>query len=191
MLGIAVAVLVGVSAVSVAVAGIGPPQAFDDPSLFGASQTVAHPTEGNQVQIGNAVDGEGDTAIAGGVAAPGTAHAVVFRRSGSLWSVEATLGASDDASIGYDVALSGETAIVGAPWRGPNSTGAAYVFTRSGTTWTETAILPGGGEIEYAGLSVDVEGDAAIVGAPAYDTMTGLARVYHTGRDPHGRRSRR
>ena len=80
----------------------------------------------------------GSTAVVG---APGknsnTGAAYVFTRSGSTWSQRAELTAADGAAgdgFGYAVALSGSTAVVGAPYKS-----AAYVFTGSGGTWTQLA----------------------------------------------------
>ena len=79
----------------------------------------------------------GDTALVG---ADGEndyqGAAYVFTRSGTTWTQQ-KLTASDGAAgdwFGASVALSGDTALVGA-------FSAAYVFTRSGTTWTQQAKL--------------------------------------------------
>ena len=56
---------------------------------------------------------------------------------------QGTLTASDGAAhdnFGYSVAVSGSTAVVGAYGKN-SSTGAAYVFMRSGSTWTQQAKL--------------------------------------------------
>ena len=63
----------------------------------------------------------------------------VFIRSGTTWGQQQELTAADGASgdaFGVAVSLSadGDTALVGAYFRN-NQAGAAYVFTRSGTTW--------------------------------------------------------
>ena len=67
--------------------------------------------------------------------------AYVFVRSGTTWSEQAKLIASDAAVLdwfGSEVALSGDTALVGAMWDDDAGTesGSAYVFVRSGTTWS-------------------------------------------------------
>ena len=68
--------------------------------------------------------------------------AYVYRREGSNWVEEVKLTASDAVpfdDFGWSVGLAGEFAIVGA--QGDSDvgadTGAAYVFQRDGTTWTE------------------------------------------------------
>jgi hypothetical protein len=106
-----------------------------------------------QVAQGHSVSlsGDGNTAIVGG---PGDCHtdprcfyvsgaAWVFTRTGGGWSQEAKLVGTGViglvAAQGWSVSLSGDgnTAIVGGPadGPGPNSFGAAWVFTRSGGVW--------------------------------------------------------
>ena len=66
----------------------------------------------------------------------------MFTRSGGVWTQQAQLTAADGAAddyFGCSVALSGDTALVGAPdddVGGNADAGAAYVFTRSGGVWT-------------------------------------------------------
>ena len=83
----------------------------------------------------------------------------------------AKLLAEDGAAydrFGWTVSIDGETALVGARWdedNGSNS-GSAYVFTRSGDTWTQQAkLLPDDGEPnDLFGYSVFLSGDTAIIG---------------------------
>ena len=69
--------------------------------------------------------------------------AYVFTRSGGVWTEQQKLTASDGAASDYfgaSVALSGDTALVGAYFgrcRGEWHQGSAYVFVRSGGVWTE------------------------------------------------------
>ena len=70
----------------------------------------------------------------------------MFTRSGTTWTQQAKLIASDGANMdqfGCWVSLSGDTALIGAPFDDDKgvSSGSAYVFTRSGTTWTQQAKL--------------------------------------------------
>ena len=84
--------------------------------------------------------------------------AYVFVRSGTNWSQQAYLKASNtgaDDSLRLSVAVSGDTVVVGAYGEDSNATGvngnqsdnsatdsgAAYVFVRSGTTWSQQAYL--------------------------------------------------
>ena len=81
-------------------------------------------------------------------------------------------GAMGDA-FGFSVALSADTALVGAIHNDDHgiSSGSAYVFTRSGTTWTEQAkLLPGDGSPgDRFGGSVALDGDTAVINALAND----------------------
>jgi len=126
--------------------------------------------------FGTSVSLSGDTALvgAGGDDDNGTnsGSAYVFARSGTSWTQEAKLLPSDGAAsddFGDSVSLSGDMALVGAhddDDNGSNS-GSAYVFARSGTSWTQEAkLVAGDGATEdYFGVSVSLAGDTALVGA--------------------------
>ena len=68
--------------------------------------------------------------------------AYIFTRSAGVWTQEAKLTAADGAAgdrFGCSVAISADTALVGAPLHdvaGRANAGAVYVFTRSGGAWT-------------------------------------------------------
>jgi hypothetical protein len=114
----------------------------------------------------------------------------VFTRSGTTWSQQAKLTASDGATddmFGTSVDLSGDTALVGARYDdvGSNSDqGSAYVFTRSGTTWSQQQQLTAadGAATDMFGVSVALSGDTALVGAWSDDfgsnTSAGSASVF-------------
>ncbi|WP_282416490.1 hypothetical protein [Polyangium sp. 15x6] len=134
-------------------------------------------------RFGASVTLSGDTAIVG---APSASAAYVFVRSGATWTQQAKLvGASLVGGFGNSVALSGDTALVGA-WADDTqapSAGSAYVFVRSGATWTQQAKLlaSDGTAVDYFGLSVALSGDTALVGAPHDDdqgTDSGSAYVF-------------
>ncbi len=114
--------------------------------------------------------------------------AYVFTRSGSTWSQQAYLKASNTGSpdnFGISVAISGDTVVVGAyledssapgidstPNESATDAGAAYVFTRSGSTWSQQAYLKASntGAYDYFGTSVAISGDTVVVGAPDEDS---------------------
>ncbi|HVU26032.1 MAG TPA: cadherin-like beta sandwich domain-containing protein [Opitutus sp.] len=151
-------------------------------------------------QFGTSVAIAGDTAVVGaldeassatGVDGDQTDHsaassgaAYVFVRSGTTWSQQAYLKASNaDAydKFGSSVAIADDTVVVGAPFEGGAATGvngngsdnsagasgAAYVFVRSGTTWSQQAYLKASntGRNDFFGSSVAVAGNTALVGA--------------------------
>lgn len=146
-------------------------------SSWSHQQTLTSTTLNPGDDFGKSVAISGDTIVVGapddpdsGFGNPGAAY--VFVRSGSNWTEEAKLVASDATtsdSFGDSVAISGDTIVVGASW-GDNlgaRTGSAYVFVRSGSVWTEQQKLTASdAEIsDFFGASVAVSGDSAIIGA--------------------------
>src|SRR6266508_3861618 len=95
----------------------------------------------------------------------------------------AKLTASDGRALdrfGVSVAVSGDTAVVGAWGDEPpagDQNGSAYVFARSGTTWSQQTKLTAsdGAAYDYFGYFVDVRGDTAVVGAHGDDSNAGSA----------------
>ena len=135
-----------------------------------------------------AVGLDGDTAVFGAYSAStpaggGAGAAYVFTRTGTVWNQQAKLIASDGMagdSFGDAIAVSGDTVIVGVPGSdvptGYTQAGAAYVFVRSGTTWSEQQKLnvTVTNWADTLGRSVAIEGDTAIVGATGTNTAAGL-----------------
>ena len=140
--------------------------------------------------FGSSVAISGDTAVVGasyddtaGGESAGSVY--VYVRSGTTWSEQAHLVASDGAgedTFGASVAISGDTAVVGAPFddtdRGPNggpNAGSVYVYVRSGTTWSKQAhlVVSDGAVSDFFGSSVAISGDTAVVGAPQDNTTGG------------------
>jgi len=132
--------------------------------------------------FGESVALAGDTVVVGtswhdANATTDQGAAYVFVRNGTTWSQQAQLVAADGASqdrFGYSVALDGETALVGAPYDDVDSDvnqGSAYVFVRSGTSWSQQAqlIASGGASQDRFGYSVALDGETALVGVPYSD----------------------
>lgn len=135
--------------------------------------------------FGCSVSLSGDYAIvgarehdAGGSTNKGAAY--IFLRSVGTWAQQTKLVASDGAAedyFGWSVSISGDYAIVGAPEHDPGgipSQGAAYIFHRTGTTWTQQAKLTAsdGVTLDRFGYTVDITVDYAIIGAP-YHNISG------------------
>src|SRR5262249_9401641 len=116
--------------------------------------------------------------------AQGSGAAYVFVRNGTVWSQQAYLKASNTNAgdqFGVSVAVSGDTAVIGAWAESSNATGvngnqldnstpdagAAYVFVRNGTTWSQQAYLKASNTdaFDAFGASVAVSGDTVVVGA--------------------------
>ena len=135
----------------------------------------------NGDDFGASVAISGDTTIVGakdhdtsGISDSGAAY--IFVRVGTTWSQQAKLTAADGANgdiFGFSVAISGETAVVGAHLEGENGfrPGSAYVFVRNGTSWSQQAKLTAADaeEMDLFGVSVAISGDIAVVGAQEDD----------------------
>ena len=128
-------------------------------------------------QFGFSVSVSGDTAVVGAVfdddAGSGSGSAYIFERSGTVWTEQAKLTASDAAAFdqfGRSVSVSGDTAVVGAVFDDDNGTnsGLAYVFVRDAAgVWSQQAKLPAsdGAAFDNFGSAVSVSGNTAVVGA--------------------------
>ena len=75
--------------------------------------------------------------------------------------------------FGYSVAVDGDTAVIGAYQDNGNGadSGAAYIFTRNEGVWNDGVKLTasGGSAYDNFGISVAVDGDTVVVGAPGND----------------------
>lgn len=110
--------------------------------------------------------------------------AYVFVRSGTMWSQQAYIKASntqEDDYFGASVSLSADTLVVGAIGEGSIATGsngdetnndkprsgAAFVFVRNGTTWSQQAYLKASNPDidDWFGYAVGISGDTIVVGA--------------------------
>jgi uncharacterized protein (TIGR03437 family) len=133
-------------------------------------------------QFGSSVSLSGGTAVIGAPGNSGQGAAYVFTTTGSTWTQQAKLTASDGAAgdqFGVSVAVSGASALVGASANASNQ-GAAYVFTSSGSAWTQQAKLTpadaAGGD--QFGASVSLSGTTAVAGAAGKSGSTGAAYVF-------------
>ncbi|MEW8524791.1 MAG: cadherin-like beta sandwich domain-containing protein [Candidatus Thiodiazotropha endolucinida] len=157
-------------------------------------------------QFGSSVAISGDTLVVG---APGRSIRLigiewddskinygvvyVFTRNDGIWSQQARLEASNAETndyFGVSVAISGDTLVVGAIGEDSSisggednnsifDAGAVYVFTRSGSVWTQQALLKAsyllgssgrGSTGNEFGYSVAISGDTLIVGSPNADS---------------------
>jgi len=137
---------------------------------------------GDEFGISVAIDG--DTALIGAsYENGGQGAAYVFVRSGGVWGEVQKLVASDGAAndwFGQSVSLKGDTAVIGAPQYLDFGNGAAYVFTRSGTSWSESQKLTaddGAGRDQF-GIAVAVDGGDVLVGAYGVAFYTGAAYAF-------------
>ncbi len=119
--------------------------------------------------------------------------AYIFVRTGTTWRQQAKLTAADGAAddrFGRSVALVGDVAVIGAMFQDDNgeNSGSAYVFTRSGTVWSQEAKLTAadGAAGDVFGFSVALSGDTAVIGAARNDdngNEAGSAYIFDINRD--------
>lgn len=143
--------------------------------------------------FGRAVAVDADTALVGapfddGEELTDVGSVYVYRRTSGAWGQEAKLTAADGDSrhgFGESVAVSGDTAVVGARFDDDNGfdAGAAYVFVRDEAEWRLEAklVADDGGAADFFGSSVDVDGDTVLVGAVGDDDnglQSGSAYVF-------------
>ena len=148
---------------------------------FGSSVAI----NGNTVIIGARSDQIGANENQG--------SAYIFVRNGTTWTQQAKLVANDGAAedyFGYSVdvvnTLSGTFAVVGANFDnigGNNDQGSVYVFTRSGTAWTQTQKLTGsdGIALDRFGESVSIvpiTGSSILIGANQGINGQGKAYIF-------------
>jgi hypothetical protein len=140
-------------------------------------------SDGKRGSFGDSVAISRSTVVVGAEAKnSNTGAAYVFVRSGTAWHRQARLTAADpakDSDFGISVAVCGPAVVVGATHISSTATGAAYIFVRSGTAWSQQAKLtaPGPATIDFFGNSVAILGSTAVVGAPG-QTSPGAAYVF-------------
>lgn len=122
---------------------------------------VAIDYNANRVIIGSYIADPSNVSNAG--------KAYVFSRSGTTWTQEAILSASNKTTNSYfgysvDISDNGDVVVVGAYAADPGGitdAGSAYVFSRIGTTWSEQTILSASDKAssDTFGRSVGISGD--------------------------------
>jgi hypothetical protein len=164
-------------------------------SYFGSGLAIS----GNTIVVGAQGENSGASGVNGDQGNTNgfeSGAAYVFVREGTNWAQQAYLKASNPGRgipfqvggdlFGYSVGVSGDIAVVGAPLEGSNAigvngdqgnngsigAGAAYVFVRSGTNWTQEAYLKASntGSSDQFGYSVAVSGDTVVVSANLEDS---------------------
>jgi hypothetical protein len=147
----------------------------------------------NFQSFGHAVDIVGDTLLVTAPAddeGPGNnaGAAYIFTRSAGTWTQQAKLMANDAAAndrFGRGGALEQDTVVLGARLDdiGALSTGSAYVFARSGATWSQEAklVAPDPEANDFFGQRVAISGETVVVPVELDDddgASSGSAYVY-------------
>jgi hypothetical protein len=160
----------------------------DDHDRFATSVAI----DGNTIVVGVPNEDGASVGVDGDPSSDGSIDsgaAYVFVRDGNVWTQQAYLKASNadvGDQFGVDVDISGDTIVVTSTNEGStatgingdqsnndgNSVGAAYVFVRNGTTWTQQAYIKAsnaGGQ-DFFGGAVAIDGDTIVVGAVSEDS---------------------
>jgi hypothetical protein len=149
----------------------------------------------NNDQFGNSVAISGNTAIIGAYRdddkGGDSGSAYIFENVDGSWNQVQKLTAIDGSNndcFGYSVAISGNTAIVGAFFDVDNgfNSGSAYIFENVDGSWNQVQKITAsdGAEYGYFGGSVAISGNTAIVGANGHDLYKGSAYIF--GKDVDG-----
>ncbi len=149
---------------------------------FGQSVAI----DNNTIIVGaDAESGDGSSPIDESLPRAGAAY--IYTRTGNTWIEEAYLKASnadEEDRFGWCVDVSGDSVVVGAFGEDSNASsqsnnldsnsGAAYVFIRSGTAWSQQKYFKSlvNNPDDNFGFSCSISGDQLMIGAPLYDTMT-------------------
>jgi len=141
-------------------------------------------------RFGSSVEINGNDAIVGayfddisGQTNAGSAYVFVY--GGASWTQQQKLTASDyqaNDEFGWSVSIDGDYAIVGAHKEDGSGAerGAAYIFYRSGSSWSEQQKLTPGdaADGDYFGKSVSIDGEYAIIGAPGKNSDQGFSYIF-------------
>ena len=133
----------------------------------------------NADKFGYSVDVDGDYIAVGAYADEWgmegydySGAAYIFHRSGSAWTQQQVLyelNPCEGAEFGKSVCLDGSDLAVGAPYgRFTPDKGYMYIFTRSGSSWTQQAKLTGSDSVngDQFGGSVAIHNGTAAAGSP-------------------------
>ena len=104
---------------------------------------------------------------------------IYLRNDSGVWNEQKHLYGQDPVAsdyFGWSVAIHGDFAMVGAKWKNSPSVGAAFVYERNGTNWTQIQYILGTGD--QFGYSVAMDGDSWLVGE-IYEDSGGV--VYNYG----------
>ena len=153
-----------------------------------SQKTIIFPSDGSvNDNFGISVSIDGNYAIIGASGDDSNrGSAYVFRWTGIVWSQQAKIIASDrepDDLFGHSVSIKGDFAIIGSFCDDNENgidAGSAYIFKRSGTTWTQqTKITASDGEDnDHFGISTSIDEKYIIIGAAGENNNTGAAYIF-------------
>ena len=184
---------------------------YYSPNTLGTQYDMYYDTSDSKFYDGNGSNEPHTFSVNGGTAGSSAGPAVngdyvqIFGNSGTLlnsfvmsgwggesWTQQAKIQASDvqlNSQFGVCVSISGDRLVVGAVSddRTATDAGAAYIFERSGTNWTEVKKITASDAqaSDSFGISVAIDGTNVIVGAYGEDTKgSGAGAAYIFSKAP-------
>lgn len=165
----------------------------EEASMSEAANAAAYTNYGRTVMIsgdGNRIIVGASNAAPGGVSSAGRAY--IYSRSGTTWTEEAVLTASNISASAYFgrgtvITTDGSRVAVGSYGASPSATsmaGAVYVFSRSGTSWTQEAILTASDKAanDNLGIGLSISSDGTRIVATAHNasrnSITSIGKTY-------------
>ncbi len=167
----------------------------DTDSFFGHSVAIS----GDTIVVGAFQEDSNQTTVSNGpfIGANNfsidSGGAYVFKRGGTTWAHEAYLKPTNAQAFdgfGFSVAINGDTILVGAYQEDSNQTttssgsiaspdnsltdsGAAYLFKRTGISWSQTAYIksPNANDGDNFGFPVALSSDTIVIGATQEDSV--------------------
>ena len=147
---------------------------------------------GPQTGFGRVVAISGNTMVIGAnvddTAATDAGAAFVYERIAGVWNLQQKLTASNAAAndnFSDAIAIDGDTIVVAAPSADSGGTdrGSVYAFVRSGSVWSQQAILPAitgaaNGDKVGEGNALSINGDTVAVGARSAASNNGRVGLY-------------
>lgn len=155
-------------------------------NYFGTALALS--SDGGLLAIGAPARNPGGTLYYAGAA-------YVFTRAGATWSESANLSAQTPVQFGYFgsalaiVDGSTPTLVVGSTGDtgvgGLTGAGAAYVYTRAGTTWTPATVMRSSTEAMYgsfgSAITMSADGTTLAIGASSEDATTSAGTMFDAG----------
>ena len=154
--------------------------------LVGTGYAGTTPRQGWSV----ALSADGNTLVEGGRqdgATPTTGAIWVYTRSGGVWTQQGTkivgTGNTGGAYQGTSIAISADgNKFIEGGYANNSLVGAAWVFTRSGSTWSQQAMLLGTGNTGAANtgnsVGMSADGNTVIMGGPHDNSYVGATWIY-------------
>ncbi len=140
---------------------------------FQAELTAEDVMEGG---FGRSVSVSGNTAMVGfpsadNSMADASGAVYVYVRSGVNWGAPSRLVPNVPVSgenFGYSVSVVGDLAIIGAPGYTFNPSGAAYLFARQGSIWSQDSRITGASSADAFGAAVSISEGMLLIGSPNF-----------------------